>query len=214
MDESDPRPGSVAPALVREFGPLELWHSRVRVAGDALVEGRERLGRLSGEFRPVQMVRENAGRAVLEPYRAFERGIGLDPSTPRTRVEYAARESLPAGRLASTGAVPDALLAVLVMTGVPVWALDARRVDGDPALRTSEPGERPGGRRRGSPLPAGSIVVADAHAPLVLLLHDPPERLAGARAREVVLYAVGVEGVPLVTVTEAVWTAARFLRAE
>ncbi|MFX7793132.1 hypothetical protein ABTK00_22085, partial [Acinetobacter baumannii] len=62
MDDPDPRPGGVAPDLVREFGPLELWHTRVRVAAEALDAGRERLGRLSGEFRPVQMVRENAGR--------------------------------------------------------------------------------------------------------------------------------------------------------
>jgi DNA/RNA-binding domain of Phe-tRNA-synthetase-like protein len=214
VDDPDPRPGAVAPDLVREFGPLELWHTRVRVAADALDEGRERLGRLSGEFRPVQMVRENAGRPVLEAYRAFERGIGLDPATPRTRVEYAARESLAAGRLASVGAVPDALLSVLVMTGVPVWALDAKRIEGDPGLRLSAPGERLGEARRGAPLPPGSLVVADARAPLAPLLHDPPERLSGARARDVVLYAVGVEGVPLVTVTEAVWTAARFLRAD
>lgn len=214
MDEPDPRPGDVAPDLVREFGPLELWHTRVRVAADALDEGRERLGRLSGEFRPVQMVRENAGRPVLEAYRAFERGIGLDPSTPRTRTEHAARESLPAGRLASAGAVPDALLSVLVMTGVPVWALDAKRIEGDPCLRLAGPGERLGGARRGRALPSGSLVVADARAPLALLLHDPPDRLSGDRARAVVLYAVGVDGVPPVTVTEAVWTAARFLRAD
>jgi len=214
VDDPEPRRGAVDAALIREFGLLELWHTQVRVARRAREDGRARLGRLSGEFRPVQMVRENAGRPVLEPYRAFERGIGLDAGVPRTRVEFAARESLPAGGLASTGAVPDALLAVLVTSGVPVWALDARRVDGAPGLRIATAGERLGGARRGPVLDPGAIVVADGRAPMALVMHDPPDRLSGERARDVVLYAVAVEDVATLTVTEALWNAARFLRAD
>ena len=141
---------------------------------------------------------------IPHAYRVFFRQIGLDPDVTRVPSEDAAVARLLHGRFVSHDGIRDALLLALLETGVPVWALDAERVDaGGLGIRTTGPGDMLGPEM---PIPAGRLVVADAariHAVLfgdVARAHQP-----GPRTDRIALYAVGVEGVPLLHLEEALW---------
>ncbi len=205
--------GRVAPELVAEYGAIALWSVTVRVTGRAATQNRTRLGHISNAYRGADVVRVHGRTAAHEGFRTFARQVGIDPDRTPTRADAAAREAVVAGRLASLGPAPDALLAVAVQSGVPVWALDASTIVGDLELRVAGEGERLGrGRaRRTSSVAPGTIVVADGRGPVALLLADPPPAHDGSRAAAVVLYTVGVPDVPEWEVSEAVWSAARFL---
>jgi DNA/RNA-binding domain of Phe-tRNA-synthetase-like protein len=101
-----------------------------------------------------------------------------------------------------------------VETGVPLWALDAGAVRGELCLRLARAGERLGSDADGTPLPDGQIVVADAHAPLAPLFGEPAaDRAAHRGTQRLLLFALRVDGVPLVHVEEALWQCAEVLDA-
>ena len=208
-----PTRGWVSPELLTEYGEVALWWTTVRVAGVAAAQNRDRLRHISNSYRGADVVRVHGRTAAHEVYRTFARQVGIDPDRTLMRADAAARTSIVTGRLVSLGPVPDALLAVAVTSGVPVWALDAATVTGDPELRVARTGERLGRRRFRStpPVDPGTIVVADDDGPLALLLAEPAAAHDGARARTVLLYAVGVPDVPEWEVSEAIWSVARFL---
>jgi DNA/RNA-binding domain of Phe-tRNA-synthetase-like protein len=152
-------------------------------------------------------------RPIPHAYRVFFRHVGLDPDTTRIPVEAAAVERLVHGGFASRGLPDDALTIALVETGVPLWALDAAAVHGPLGLRLTRRGERLGAEDGAPGLPAGHIVVADAHAPIAPLFGDPPPGYAVTRrTRELLLFAIRVDGVPLLAVEEALWACAEALR--
>src|SRR6185312_7771091 len=114
---------------------------------------RERLRILSDRFRGAQAV-ELRRQPVPHAYRVFFRHIGLDPDEHRTPVEALAIERLKTGGFATRSVLDDALTIAVMETGVPVWALDARRVDGELGLRPARRGERLGGGEYASDVPA------------------------------------------------------------
>jgi DNA/RNA-binding domain of Phe-tRNA-synthetase-like protein len=93
-----------------------------------------------------------------------------------------------------------------------VRAFDADRVQGELGLRVSQPGERLGGTPNGFELPDGTIVIADELASLGLVFGDTAagRGVSGDTAR-ILLCAVQVEGVPDISVEEALWTSADIL---
>jgi DNA/RNA-binding domain of Phe-tRNA-synthetase-like protein len=148
---------------------------------------RERLRNLTDRFhgaRAVNLRREHVPAA----YRVFFHHIGLDPDVHRTPVEAAALDRLLKGEFASRGPLDDALLVALVETGVPVWAVDAARLDGPLGLRAEH--ER--------------LVVADAAGPIAPLFGDiAASHLPGRDTTHLRLFAVAVPGVPALHVEEA-----------
>ncbi len=170
---------------------------------------REHLAMLSTRFRGADALTLRQ-RPVPHAYRVCFRHVGLDPDTTRTPVEAAAIERLVQGGFVSRGLLDDALTIALVETGVPLWALDADAVDGPLGLRLAAAGERlDDGDAPQAELPAGQIVVADAAGPLAPLFGEPAaSRVAGRRTRRLLLYALRVDGVPLVHVEEALWQCA------
>jgi hypothetical protein len=105
------------------------------------------------------------------------------------------------GGFRSVDHVADACLVALIETGVPVWALDAERVD-DAGL----------GIRVAGALPAGSLVVGDGERVCARLFEDPlAAHAVGPRTRRVTLFAVAVDGVPEIHIEEALWCAADLL---
>jgi DNA/RNA-binding domain of Phe-tRNA-synthetase-like protein len=174
---------------------------------------REHLDVLSTRFRGADalVLRQ---RPVPHAYRVFFRHVGLDPDTTRVPVEAAAVERLVHGGFASRNLLDDALTIALVETGVPLWALDADRVEPPLGVRLTGEGERLRHERDGLALAPGRIVVADAAGPLAPLFGEPA-RGAGVtrRTATLLLFAVRVEGVPAVHVEEALWTCVEALRS-
>lgn len=174
---------------------------------------REHLALLSTRFRGAEALALRQ-RPVPHAYRVAFRHVGLDPDVTHTPVEAAAIERLVQGGFVSRGLLDDALTIALMETGVPLWALDADALDGELSLRLARDGERLGERPEAPPLPAGQIVVADARTPLAPLFGEPaPDCLPGRRTAHLLLYALRVDGVPLVHVEEALWQCADVLAA-
>jgi DNA/RNA-binding domain of Phe-tRNA-synthetase-like protein len=144
---------------------------------------------------------------IPHAYRAFYRQVGLDPDAARIPSEEVAVRRLLQGRFQSRDTLKDALLIGLVETGVPVWALDARRVEVDSlGIRAASSGERLGSSAEGLSLPAGQLVVADASRVHASLFGEPAsDHAPGLGEQRIVLYAVAVEGVPAIHVEEALW---------
>jgi hypothetical protein len=146
--------------------------------------------------------------AIPRAYRTFYRQIGLDPDVERIPAEAAATARLLHGSFRSTDLIADACLIAVVETGVPVWALDASGVD------ATAPGLGIALAPDGGLMPPGALVVADARRVHAALFGAPLAGSApGPSTVAVVLYAVGVAGVPEIHVHEALWLAAEQLAA-
>jgi DNA/RNA-binding domain of Phe-tRNA-synthetase-like protein len=204
--------GLVASEVAAEFPGLALHWTRVTGGvGRSPAHLVARLRQLANGFRGPAVIALRT-KPVPAAYRNFFRQIGLDPDVNRPPGERAALVRLFDGTFRPEGWLPDALLVALLETGVPVWALDPRRVDAlSLGIRTAGRDEQLGGG--GPPVGAGTLVVADAvriHA----VLFDPPspDCAPGPGTRELVLFSVSVEGVPLIHVEEAFWLAAEALR--
>ena len=142
-------------------------------------------------------------------YRVFSRQVGIDPDTDRTPVEGVALRRLKQGGLQSENVVDDALTIAIAETGVPLIALDAARVDGDLGLRLARSGENLGKTR---PLSARQLVVADGERPVAVVLGEVGEDAGVTPDTEhMILCALGVKGVPRISLEEALWCAAETL---
>ena len=137
-------------------------------------------------------------KPIPQAFRAFFRQIGLDPDVRRIPSEEVAVARLVQGGFVSVDLVADACLVALIETGVPVWALDADRMN-DAALGIRVLGE-------------GSLIVGDGATACCALFEDPgPECAVAGRTRRVTLFAVAVDGVPEIHVEEALWCALELL---
>ncbi len=214
-----PAQGWQAPEIERELPGLRLLHAEVRVGragkltGDSPHDVQARLRELSSRVRGARAIGIRR-EPVPAAYRVFFRQVGMDPDVDRTPIEAAILERMLRGGFLSGGMLDDLLLIALLDTGVPVWALDAERVQGALGIRSSMPGERLGRSADPPALPEGRLVVADETAPLAVLFGESaPGHEPGARTGSVVLYAVQVPGVPSLYVEEALWSAAAGLQA-
>jgi DNA/RNA-binding domain of Phe-tRNA-synthetase-like protein len=201
--------GFVEPRLNEEFPGLRLEWTALDTRGRGGSRPLERrLRELSDRYRGAGVVAMRT-QPIPRAYRTFFRQVGVDPDAARIPSEQAAVQRLLHGRFQSRDALSDALLIALVETGVPVWALDAGVTDsGSLGIRASLPGERLGHAPGGPALLEGQLVVADGLTVHATLFGEPaPGHAAGARTRRVVLFAVGVDGVPAIHVEEALWVA-------
>ena len=201
--------GWVEPELADEFPELSLVHARVDVgAARSPREVKQRLRMLADRYTGGKVVHMRQD-PVPWAYRVFSRQVGIDPDHDRTPVEAVALRRLKDGGLHSESLVDDALTIAIAETGVPLIALDADRVEGELGLRLARAGEDLAGVR---PLSARQLVVADQERPVALVLgevgHD-----AGVtpETERMVLCALGVKGVPRISLEEALWCAAETL---
>ncbi len=207
--------GWIDPEVADEFPDLRLHALTLAARSGRSPEGlRERLRDLSDRFRGPQAVVMRQ-RPVPWAYRVFFRHIGLDPDEHRTPVEALALERLKAGGFRSRSLLDDALTIAVMETGVPVWALDADRIEGDLGLRPASRGERFGEGEYASDIPAGRLLVADEAGPVGVLFGPlAPARGVGPETTRMTLFTVQVAGVPDIHVEEALWTVADILTAE
>jgi DNA/RNA-binding domain of Phe-tRNA-synthetase-like protein len=201
--------GWVEAELAEEFPQLGVVHAPLEArSGRSPVEVKERLRELANRYTGGRVIHMRQD-AVPWAYRVFARQVGLDPDTDRTPVEAIALERLRHGGLKSENLLDDALTIAICETGVPVFALDADKVEGEPGLRLSRPGERLAGVR---PLSARQIVVADDLRPVAIVLGEVSHEVGVTPATErMVLCALRVKGVPEIALEEALWTTAEVL---
>jgi DNA/RNA-binding domain of Phe-tRNA-synthetase-like protein len=208
-------PGSVQDSIRAEFPGLRLdWVTLpTRPRGSPRAVAR-RLGDLSNRYRGASVIALRA-QPITHAYRSFFRQIGLDPDVNRVPSEQVAVARLVEGGFRSRDLVHDALLIGLVETGVPVWALDADFVHaGGLGIRTSAPGDRLGGGDSADYLGPGRLVVADAQAVHALLFGEiVPGHAVSSRTTRITLFAIAVEGVPVIHVEEALWVSIEVLRS-
>ncbi len=202
------REGPVEPELRAEFPELALvWTAVDAQPGRSPRELRERLRGLADRYTGPKVVHMRQDD-VPWAYRVFARQVGVDPDRQRTPVEALALERLRQGGLRSRNLVDDALTVAIAETGVALLALDAGRVEGEPGLRLARPGERMGAR----PLSDGQIVIADDVRPLAIVLGEISEEAGVTPACEqMLLCALGVKGVPRMSIEEALLTASQWL---
>jgi DNA/RNA-binding domain of Phe-tRNA-synthetase-like protein len=201
--------GWVEAELAEEFPELSLMHAELEVRPTrSPPEVRQRLRMLADRYTGGKVVHMRQD-PVPWAYRVFSRQVGIDPDHDMTPVEAVALRRLKHGGLHSENLVDDALTIAIAETGVPLIALDAERVDGPLGLRLARAGETLAGSR---PLSDRQLVVADAERPVAVVLGDVGHD-AGVTpdTRRMVLCALGVKGVPRISLEEAVWSAAETL---
>lgn len=210
--EAAPEPGWVDRALADEFPGLSIMTTVLSVgAGRSNEALKERLRTLSDRFAGAQAIQLRQ-QAIPWAYRVFFRHIGLDPDRQPTPIEQLALERMRGGRFKSQNRVDDSLTIAMVESGVAIQAFDADRVEGRLGLRLSEEGE--GFEGRVSPLPGGTIVVADEKRALAVLFGKTAEgRGVTSKSKRTVLAAIGVRGVPDVALEEGLWIAASAMHA-
>ena len=212
--EVEPRAGWIADEVREEFPELALlWVTVEATPGRSSKGVRQRLKGLSDRFRGSHAVTMRQA-PIPWAYRVFYRHIGLDPDADRTPGEAAAVERLVHGAFRSENIIDDALTIALVETGVPIWALDADRVEGDLGVRLAGEGERLGRDPVAPPLIPGRLVVADERSALAVLFGDlAPGHGVTRRTRRMTLVSLQVAGVPSIHVDEALHTCVEVLRS-
>ena len=201
--------GWIASDLSEEFPELRLVHAVVNARpGRSPQEVKDRLRALADRYTGGKVIHMRQD-SVPWAYRVFSRQVGIDPDSDRTPVEAIALERLRHGGLASENLLDDALTIAIAETGVPVFALDGDRIQGELGLRLSQPGETLGPVR---PLSSRQIVVADDSRPVAVVLGEVAED-AGVTpdCAWMILCALQVKGVPRIASEEALWLAADVL---
>jgi DNA/RNA-binding domain of Phe-tRNA-synthetase-like protein len=204
--------GKVAGVLRQEFPGLALRYGIVAAKPGRSPDGvRRHLRYLSDRMhgrKALGLRRE----PIVSAYRVFYRQIGLDPDEFKTPIEAAVLERLRAGGFKSQGLVDDALTIATVETGVALRALDSDRINGMLALRLAQPGERLGGKRDGLQLPSDALVLADDRAALGLIFGETAEDWeVGSATSRIAICAIQVQGVPAISIEEAIWSCAGVL---
>ncbi len=212
QQEAAPEPGWIQPGLEDEFAGLGIFTTTVEAADGRSPEPvRERLRDLSDRVAGQEAILQRQ-RPIPWAYRVFFRQSGLDPDTTRTPPEDLMLARIQGGRLRSAGRVLDALAIAVAESGVAVFAFDADRVDGRLGLRPSREGEELAGRT--TPLPAGTLVIADEQRPVAILFGAFAEDVeVGKRSERTMFAAIRVKGVPDVAIEEALWLASSTMLA-
>jgi DNA/RNA-binding domain of Phe-tRNA-synthetase-like protein len=205
--------GKVAPVLREEFPGLALRYAVTEARPGRSPSGvKTHLRYLSNRFyghRALNLRRE----PIASAYRVFYRHIGLDPDESRTPIEAASMERLRAGGFKSNGLVDDAITIGIVETGVAMRALDADRISGRLQLRIAQPEERLGGDRQGLQLPDGTLLIADDQVAVGLIFGETsPLHDVTRGTQRVLVCAIQVQGVPDISVEEAIWNSVNVLR--
>jgi DNA/RNA-binding domain of Phe-tRNA-synthetase-like protein len=210
--EVAPEPGWIDAELAEEFPGLSIATTALETTTGRSPEAlKDRLRTLSDRIAGAQAIQLRQ-QPIPWAYRVFFRHIGLDPDTTRTPIEELIFERIKQGRFTSRNRVDDALTIAMVEVGVALRAFDADRIDGRIGLRLSTDGERFEGRV--SPLPEGTIVVADEKRALGILFDRTAEGRGVKRGtKRVSLVAIGVRGVPDIALEESLWVAGSALRA-
>jgi DNA/RNA-binding domain of Phe-tRNA-synthetase-like protein len=209
--EPVPEQGWVAPHIAAEFPGLGIASITVDGGpGKSAEVVRGRLRALSDRFYGSHAIHLRE-RPIPWAYRVFFRQIGLDPDRTRTPIEQLVLERLEDGAFKSVGMPQDALNVAIVETGVALRAFDGEQV-GRLCIRDAAPGESL--PEQPDELAQGTLVIADERGPIGRLFGEPAEWSGIERvSRRLTIVAIQVEGVPQISVDEALWMAVATLQA-
>jgi DNA/RNA-binding domain of Phe-tRNA-synthetase-like protein len=209
--EPVPEQGWVAPHIAAEFPGLGIASITVDGGpGKSAEVVRGRLRDLSDRFYGSHAIHLRE-RPIPWAYRVFFRQIGLDPDRTRTPIEQLVLERLEDGAFKSVGMPQDALNIAIVETGVALRAFDGEQV-GRLCIRDAAPGESL--PEQPDELAQGTLVIADERGPIGRLFGEPAEWSGIERvSRRLTIVAIQVEGVPQISVDEALWMAVATLQA-
>jgi DNA/RNA-binding domain of Phe-tRNA-synthetase-like protein len=209
--EPVPEQGWVAPHIAAEFPGLGIASITVDGGpGKSAEVVRGRLRDLSDRFYGSHAIHLRE-RPIPWAYRVFFRQIGLDPDRTRTPIEQLVLERLEYGAFKSVGMPQDALNVAIVETGVALRAFDGEQV-GRLCIRDAGPGESL--PEQPDELAQGTLVIADERGPIGRLFGEPAEWSGIERvSRRLTIVAIQVEGVPQISVDEALWMAVATLKA-
>jgi DNA/RNA-binding domain of Phe-tRNA-synthetase-like protein len=209
--EPVPEQGWVAPHIAAEFPGLGIASITVDGGpGKSAEVVRGRLRDLSDRFYGSHAIHLRE-RPIPWAYRVFFRQIGLDPDRTRTPIEQLVLERLEDGGFKSVGMPQDALNVAIVETGVALRAFDGEQV-GRLSIRDAAPGESL--PEQPDELAQGTLVIADERGPIGRLFGEPAEWSGIERvSRRLTIVAIQVEGVPQISVDEALWMAVATLQA-
>jgi DNA/RNA-binding domain of Phe-tRNA-synthetase-like protein len=209
--EPVPEQGWVAPHIAAEFPGLGIASITVDGGpGKSAEVVRGRLRDLSDRFYGSHAIHLRE-RPIPWAYRVFFRQIGLDPDRTRTPIEQLVLERLEDGAFKSVGMPQDALNVAIVETGVALRAFDGEQV-GRLCIRDAAPGESL--PEQPDELAQGTLVIADERGPIGRLFGEPAEWSGIERvSRRLTIVAIQVEGVPQISVDEALWMAVATLKA-
>jgi DNA/RNA-binding domain of Phe-tRNA-synthetase-like protein len=201
--------GWVEPELAEEFPELSLLHAGVEVRpARSPREVKQRLRLLADRYTGGKVVHMRQD-PVPWAYRVFSRQVGIDPDHDRTPVEAVAFRRLKHGGFQSENLVDDSLTIAIAETGVPLIALDADRVGAELGLRLARAGEKLGPAR---PLSERQLIMADRERPVALVMGEAAiDTGVTPDTERMVLCALGVKGVPRISLEEALWCAAETL---
>jgi DNA/RNA-binding domain of Phe-tRNA-synthetase-like protein len=204
--EPAPEQGWVAPQVAAEFPGLGIASVTVDGRpGKSPEEVLHRLRELSDRFYGSHAIHMRE-RPIPWAYRVFFRQIGLDPDRSRTPVEQLALERLHDGAFKSVGLPQDALNIAIVETGVALRAFDGEQV-GRLCIREAAPGESLPDQP--AELAQGTLVIADERGPIGRLFGEATDWSGIERvSRRLTIVAIQVNGVPQISVDEALWMAA------
>jgi DNA/RNA-binding domain of Phe-tRNA-synthetase-like protein len=204
--EPAPEQGWVAPQVAAEFPGLGIASVTVDGRPGKSPEGvLHRLRELSDRFYGSHAIHMRE-RPIPWAYRVFFRQIGLDPDRSRTPVEQLALERLHDGAFKSVGLPQDALNIAIVETGVALRAFDGEQV-GRLCIREAAPGESLPDQP--AELAQGTLVIADERGPIGRLFGEATDWSGIERvSRRLTIVAIQVNGVPQISVDEALWMAA------
>lgn len=203
-----PTPGWIAPDVAEEHPGLELlsWTTPTEYRRRSPDAVREWLGRLSTRVDGPAVLRAHREEAPAA-HRELLRRIRRDPDEDPAPQELAYRRRIRDGGFPVRGNPKDLLLVVLCETGVPIWALDADRIDGELGIRRSLSGELQDRDGNASPVTRWpEPVVVDGSGVVAEVLREPRRiHVATKRTTSTTFYGVRVPGLTDLRVDEAVW---------
>ena len=206
-DELEPESGWLDHAVAAEFPTLAMRYTvidgRNRASSPAM---KDRMADHSKRFTGVRAM-ELPQHQIPAAYRAFFRQLGLDPDAQPTPVEAIARERIVRGSFPSRGIITDALVVATIESHVALGVLDAGPLDGPLGIRPVRDPDPP-------ELPRGTLVIADAEAPVAQLFGPPFDRCAVTNdTTSLAIVAVGVPGMSKWVLDDALWRVADMIRS-
>ena len=201
--------GWVERELAEEFPELRLLHTLLDVRPTrSPPEVRHRLRMLADRYTGGKVVHMRQD-PVPWAYRVFSRQVGIDPDHDRTPVEAVALRRLKQGGLHSENIVDDALTIAIAETGVPLIALDAGKVDSELGLRLARAGET--ARRLAAAVGAPARGGRRGSARGGRARRRGRDSGVTPETERMAVCALGVKGVPRISLEEALWCAAETL---